>query len=241
MRNACRRLPAEAHAHRSGRHQALDAGGAVAAAAGERLRGAAPRARRARLRTPASSRMAAPRTARSAARRATYPGSDGVRHPFPIWSTPRRRGAARGSTSRRPRTRWRSFAGHAAPTCAGCASPCASRRCPSTTAARQHHGPLRRDRSRRRLVRLPLRRQGRAPAAAARALPVVHAVREVARRARAARALADHGRRLARRSSRPTARSTSATRARTSARTSGGTSSPRRSGSRRRRRRSARW
>ena len=63
--------------------------------------------------------------------------------------------------------------------------------------------------------------------------PQLHAVRQVARRARAARALADDRRRLARPSWPATGRSTTATRAPTSARASGATSSPRRSGSRR--------
>ena len=63
-------------------------------------------------------------------------------------------------------------------------------------------GPLRRDRSRGRLVRLPVQRRRRPPAAAAHAVPDLHDVREVARRARSARALAHHRRWLARRAGR---------------------------------------
>ena len=154
------RFSAEARGDGSGRHQALDAGGAGAAAAGERLRGAAARADRARhargrhhrgrqrLRRRLPGRPLAP----------TYLGATACATAFPIWSTRRdavllraghrhARGRA-GVLSPAPRAEF-----------AGCRSRCGSRRCPSTTAAGAH-GALRRDRSRRRLVRLPLRRRG---------------------------------------------------------------------------------
>ena len=115
---------------------------------------------------------------------------------------------------------------------------------PAAAAARvlqPRDGSVGRDRSRRRLVRLPVRRRGRAPAAAAGAVSR-SSPSTSSGAASACRSCAGGRPSAAGAASWPaTGRSTTATRAPTSARASGATSSRRRSGFRRRRRRWDRW
>ena len=191
-------VPAEARGHGSGRHQARDAGGAGAAAARERPAGAPTRPHRARHARRRLCRGWQRLRRRSPGRRARRPDLSrcGRRAPPRSGSGDALagRGAAdagdrdaRGRRGVLPAARARRFQ-----VAQGRGAAAAGAR-----VLRTGDGSLRRDRPWRRLVRLPVRRQGAARPAAARALPDLHPVRQMARGEGSARALADHRRGLA--------------------------------------------